>query len=157
IKAIEEKLSKLETEENISLADRKNYFIHEIEKELHEGDVCPVCHGIYHKHSETEKESFFNEESFEKLQNDIRNIKSSVQIDKDKLAEKNKKIEEIKNEIEILPNIKEEIENLENQKKMLNKKLKEIVDKKTLIEKDIKEKNDTLNNNKILFTKAESD
>lgn len=157
IKASEEKLSKLETEENISLADRKNYFIHEIEKELHEGDVCPVCHGIYHKHSETEKESFFNEESFEKLQNDIRNIKSSVQIDKDKLAEKNKKIEEIKNEIEILPNIKEEIENLENQKKMLNKKLKEIVDKKNLIEENIKEKTDTLNKNKILSASAESE
>lgn len=157
IKASEEKLSKLETEENISLADRKNYFIHEIEKELHEGDVCPVCHGIYHKHSETEKESFFNEESFEKLQNDIRNIKSSVQIDKDKLVEKNKKIEEIKNEIEILPNIKEEIENLENQKKMLNKKLKEIVDKKNLIEENIKEKTDTLNKNKILSASAESE
>lgn len=157
IKVSEEKLSKLETEENICLADRKNYFIHEIEKELHEGDICPVCHGVYHKHFETEKESFFNEESFEKLQNDIRNIKSSVQIEKDKLAEKNKKIKEIKNEIEILPNIKEEIENLENQKENLNKKLKEITDKKTLIEKDIKEKNDTLNNNKILFAKAESD
>lgn len=157
IKVSEEKLSKLEKEENICLADRKNYFIHEIEKELHEGDICPVCHGIYHKHSESEKESSFNEEVFEKLQNDIRNIKSSVQIEKDKLAEQNKKIEEIKNEIEILPNIKEEIENLENQKENLNKKLKEIADKKNLLEENIKEKNDTLNNNKILFIKTESD
>lgn len=157
IKVSEEKLSKLEKEENICLADRKNYFIYEIEKELHDGDICPVCHGVYHKYSEIEKESFFNEESFEKLQNDIRNIKSSVQIDKDKLVEKNKKIEEIKNEIEILPNIKEEIENLENQKKMLNKKLKEIVDKKNLIEENIKEKTDTLNKNKILSASAESE
>lgn len=157
IKVSEEKLSKLEKEENICLADRKNYFIHEIEKELHEGDICPVCHGIYHKHSESEKESSFNEDAFEKLQNDIRNIKSSVQIEKDKLAEQNKKMEEIKNEIEILPNIKEEIENLENQKENLNKKLKEIADKKNLLEENIKEKNDTLNNNKILFAKAESD
>ena len=157
IKVSEEKLSKLEKEENICLANRKNYFIYEIEKELHDGDICPVCHGVYHKYSEIEKESFFNEESFEKLQNDIRNIKSSVQIDKDKLAEQNKKIEEIKNEIEILPNIKEEIENLENQKKMLNKKLKEIVDKKNLIEENIKEKTDTLNKNKILSASAESE
>lgn len=157
IKVSEEKLSKLEKEENICLADRKNYFIYEIEKELHDGDICPVCHGVYHKYSEIEKESFFNEESFEKLQNDIRNIKSSVQIDKDKLAEQNKKIEEIKNEIEILPNIKDDIENLENQKKMLNKKLKEIVDKKNLIEENIKEKTDTLNKNKILSASAESE
>ena len=157
IKVSEEKLSKLEKEENICLADRKNYFIHEIEKELHDGDICPVCHSIYHKYSESKKESSFNEESFEKLQNDIRNIKSSVQIEKDKLAEQNKKMEEIKNEIEILPNIKEEIENLENQKENLNKKLKEIADKKNLLEENIKEKNDTLNNNKILFAKAESD
>ena len=157
IKASEEKLSKLEKEENICLADRKNYFIHEIEKELHEGDICPVCHGIYHKHSESEKESSFNEESFEKLQNDIRNIKSSVQIEKDKLAEQNKKIEEIKNEIEILPNIKDEIKNLENQKENLNKKLKEITDKKTLIEKDIKEKNNILNNSKIISAKTENE
>ena len=157
IKNNNSELSELEETERLYLVNRKNYFIYEIEKELHDGDICPVCHGVYHKYSEIEKESFFNEESFEKLQNDIRNIKSSVQIDKDKLAEQNKKIEEIKNEIEILPNIKDEIENLENQKENLNKKLKEITDKKTLIEKDIKEKNDTLNNNKILFTKAESD
>lgn len=157
IKVSEEKLSKLEKEENICLADRKNYFIYEIEKELHDGDICPVCHGVYHKYSEIEKENSFNEDVFEKLQNDIRNIKSSIQIDKDKLVEKNKKIEEIKNEIEILPNIKEEIENLENQKKMLNKKLKEIVDKKNLIEENIKEKTDTLNKNKILSASAESE
>lgn len=157
IKTSEEKLSELEKEENICLADRKNYFIYEIEKELHDGDICPVCHGVYHKYSEIEKENSFNEDVFEKLQNDIRNIKSSIQIDKAKLVEKNKKIEEIKNEIEILPNIKEEIENLENQKKMLNKKLKEIVDKKNLIEENIKEKTDTLNKNKILSASAESE
>ena len=157
IKVSEEKLSKLEKEENICLADRKNYFIQEIEKELHEGDICPVCHGIYHKYSEAEKESSFNEEVFEKLQNDIRNIKSSVQIEKDKLAEQNKKMEEIKNEIEILPNIKDEIKNLENQKENLNKKLKEITDKKTLIEKDIKEKNNILNNSKVISAKTENE
>lgn len=157
IKISEEKLSELEKEENICLADRKNYFIHEIEKELHEGDKCPVCHGIYHKHFETEKESSFNEEVFEKLQNDIRNIKSYIQIDKDKLAEQNKKIEEIKNEIEILPNIKDEIKNLENQKENLNKKLKEIAGKKNLIEKDIKEKNNILNNSKIISAKTENE
>ena len=112
---------------------------------------------MYHKYSEIEKESSFNEDAFEKLQNDIRNIKSSVQIDKDKLVEQNKKIEEIKNEIEILPNIKDEIENLENQKENLNKKLKEITDKKTLIEKDIKEKNNILNNSKVISAKTENE
>ena len=157
IKTSEEKLSELEKEENICLADRKNYFIHEIEKELHEGDICPVCHGIYHKHSESKKESSFNEDAFEKLQNDIRNIKSSVQIEKDKLAEQNKKIEEIKNEIEILPNIKDEIKNLENQKENLNKKLKEIADKKNLLEENIKEKNNILNNSKISSAKNENE
>ena len=157
IKASEEKLFEIEKEENICLADRKNYFIYEIEKELHEGDICPVCHGMYHKYSEIEKENSFNEEVFEKLQNDIRNIKSSIQIDKDKLAEKNKKIEEIKNEIEILPSIKDDIENLENQKEALNKKSKEITDKKSRIEKNIKEKNDVLNKSKILSATAESE
>ena len=157
IKNNNNELSELEETENLYLVNRKNYFIYEIEKELHEGDVCPVCHGVYHKYSEIEKENSFNEEAFEKLQNDIRNIKSSIQIDKDKLVEKNKKIEEIKNEIEILPSIKDDIENLENQKKMLNKKLKEIVDKKNLIEENIKEKTDTLNKNKILSASAESE
>lgn len=157
IKTSEEKLFELEKEENICLADRKNYFIYEIEKELHEGDICPVCHGVYHKYSEIEKENSFNEDVFEKLQNDIRNIKSSIQIDKDKLAEKNKKIEEIKNEIEILPSIKDDIKNLENQKEALNKKSKEITDKKSLIEKNIKEKNDVLNKSKILSATAESE
>ncbi len=62
------------------------------EKELEkEGDICPVCHGIYHKYSEAEKESSFNEEVFEQLQNNIRNIKSSVQIEKEKLNKKKKK------------------------------------------------------------------
>ena len=157
IKNNNSELSELEKTESLYLAKRKYYFIHEIEKELHEGDICPVCHGIYHKYSEAKKESSFNEEVFEKLQNDIRNIKSSVQIEKDKLAEQNKKIEEIKNEIEILPNIKDEIKNLENQKENLNKKLKEITYKKTLIEKDIKEKNDTLNNSKISSAKNENE
>ena len=150
-------LSELEETESLYLVNRKNYFIYEIEKELHDGDICPVCHGVYHKYSEIEKENSFNEEAFEKLQNDIRNIKSSIQIDKDKLVEKNKKIEEIKNEIEILPSIKDDIENLENQKEALNKKLKEIVDKKNLIEENIKEKTDTLNKNKILSASAESE
>lgn len=157
IKNNNSELSELEETERLYLVNRKNYFIYEIEKELHDGDICPVCHGVYHKYSEIEKENSFNEDVFEKLQNDIRNIKSSIQIDKAKLVEKNKKIEEIKNEIEILPNIKEEIENLENQKKMLNKKLKEIVDKKNLIEENIKEKTDTLNKNKILSASAESE
>lgn len=157
IKNNNSELSELEETERLYLVNRKNYFIYEIEKELHDGNICPVCHGVYHKYSEIEKENSFNEDVFEKLQNDIRNIKSSIQIDKDKLVEKNKKIEEIKNEIEILPNIKEEIENLENQKKMLNKKLKEIVDKKNLIEENIKEKTDTLNKNKILSASAESE
>ncbi len=157
IKNSNNELSELEETESLYLVNRKNYFIYEIEKELHDGDICPVCHGIYHKHSESKKESSFNEDAFEKLQNDIRNIKSSVQIEKDKLAEQNKKIEEIKNEIEILPNIKNEIENLENQKENLNKKLKEITDKKNIIEKNIKEKSGTLNDNKILSAKTENE
>ena len=150
-------LSELEETESLYLVNRKNYFIYEIEKELHEGDICPVCHGIYHKKLSENCENYFNEEAFEKIQQDIRKIKSYIQIDCDKLKEYNEKIIEIKNEIKILPSIKDDIENLENQKKMLNKKLKEIVDKKNLIEENIKEKTDTLNKNKILSVLAESE
>ena len=150
-------LSELEETESLYLVNRKNYFIYEIEKELHEGDICPVCHGIYHKKLSENCENYFNEEAFEKIQQDIRKIKSYIQIDCDKLKEYNEKIIEIKNEIKILPSIKDDIENLENQKKMLNKKLKEIVDKKNLIEENIKEKTDTLNKNKILSASVESE
>ena len=150
-------LSELEETESLYLVNRKNYFIYEIEKELHDGDICPVCHGVYHKYSEIEKENSFNEEAFEKIQQDIRKIKSYIQIDCDKLKEYNEKIIEIKNEIKIFPSIKDDIENLENQKEALNKKLKEIVDKKNLIEENIKEKTDILNKNKILSASAESE
>lgn len=150
-------LSELEETESLYLVNRKNYFIYEIEKELHEGDICPVCHGVYHKYSEIEKENSFNEEAFEKIQQDIRKIKSYIQIDCDKLEEYDEKIIEIKSEIEIISDIKNDIENLENQKEALNKKLKEITDKKNLIEENIKEKTDTLNKNKILSASAESE
>ena len=150
-------LSELEETESLYLVNRKNYFIYEIEKELHEGDICPVCHGIYHKKLSENCENYFNEEAFEKIQQDIRKIKSYIQIDCDKLKEYNEKIIEIKSEIEIISDIKNEIENLENQKEALNKKLKEIVDKKNLIEENIKEKTDTLNKNKILSASAESE
>lgn len=157
IKNNNSELSELEETESLYLVNRKNYFIYEIEKELHEGDICPVCHGIYHKKLSENCENYFNEEAFEKIQQDIRKIKSYIQIDCDKLKEYNEKIIEIKNEIKILPSIKDDIENLENQKKMLNKKLKETADKKNLIEKNIKEKTDTLNKNKILSASAESE
>ena len=157
IKNNNSELSELEETESLYLVNRKNYFIYEIEKELHEGDICPVCHGIYHKKLSENCENCFNEEAFEKIQQDIRKIKSYIQIDCDKLKEYNEKIIEIKNEIKILPSIKDDIENLENQKKMLNKKLKEITDKKNIIEENIKEKTDTLNKNKILSASAESE
>ena len=157
IKNNNSELSELEETESLYLVNRKNYFIYEIEKELHEGDICPVCHGIYHKKLSENCENYFNEEAFEKIQQNIRKIKSYIQIDCDKLKEYNEKIIEIKNEIKILPSIKDDIENLENQKKMLNKKLKETADKKNLIEKNIKEKTDTLNKNKILSASAESE
>lgn len=157
IKNSNSELYELEETENLYLVKRKDYFIYEIEKELHEGDICPVCHGIYHKKLSENCENYFNEEAFEKIQQDIRKIKSYIQIDCDKLKEYNEKIIEIKNEIKILPSIKDDIENLENQKKMLNKKLKEITDKKNIIEENIKEKTDTLNKNKILSASAESE
>ena len=157
IKNSNSELYELEETERLYLVNRKNYFIYEIEKELHDGDICPVCHGVYHKKLSENYENSFNEESFEKIQQDIRKIKSYIQIDCDKLKEYNEKIIEIKSEIKILPSIKDDIENLENQKKMLNKKLKEIVDKKNLIEENIKEKTDILNKNKILSASVESE
>ena len=157
IKNNNSELSELEETESLYLVNRKNYFIYEIEKELHDGDICPVCHGIYHKKLSENCENYFNEEAFEKIQQDIRKIKSYIQIDCDKLKEYNEKIIEIKNEIKILPSIKDDIENLENQKEALNKKLKETADKKNLIEENIKEKTDTLNKNKILSASAESE
>lgn len=157
IKNNNSELSELEETESLYLVNRKHYFIHEIEKELHDGDICPVCHGIYHKKLSENCENYFNEEAFEKIQQDIRKIKSYIQIDCDKLKEYNEKIIEIKSEIEILPNIKNEIENLENQKENLNKKLKEITDKKNIIEKNIKEKSGTLNDNKILSAKTKNE
>lgn len=157
IKNSNSELYELEETENLYLVKRKDYFIYEIEKELHEGDICPVCHGIYHKKLSENYENSFNEESFEKIQQDIRKIKSYIQIDCDKLKEYNEKIIEIKSEIEIISDIKNEIENLENWKEMLNKNLKEITNKKNIIEKNIKEKNDILNNNKILSAKIENE
>ena len=157
IKNNNNELSELEETERLYLVNRKNYFIYEIEKELHDGDICPVCHGVYHKKLSENYENSFNEESFEKIQQDIRKIKSYIQIDCDKLKEYNEKIIEIKSEIKILPSIKDDIENLENQKEALNKKLKEIVDKKNLIEENIKEKTDILNKNKILSASVESE
>ena len=157
IKNNNSELSELEETESLYLVNRKNYFIYEIEKELHEGDICPVCHGIYHKKLSENCENYFNEEAFEKIQQDIRKIKSYIQIDCDKLKEYDEKIIEIKSEIEIISDIKNDIENLENQKEALNKKLKETADKKNLIEENIKEKTDTLNKNKILSASAESE
>ena len=157
IKNNNSELSELEETESLYLVNRKNYFIYEIEKELHEGDICPVCHGIYHKKLSENCENYFNEEAFEKIQQDIRKIKSYIQIDCDKLKEYDEKIIEMKSEIEIISDIKNDIENLENQKEALNKKLKETADKKNLIEENIKEKTDTLNKNKILSASAESE
>ena len=157
IKNNNSELSELEETESLYLVNRKNYFIYEIEKELHEGNICPVCHGIYHKKLSENCENYFNEEAFEKIQQDIRKIKSYIQIDCDKLKEYDEKIIEIKSEIEIISDIKNDIENLENQKEALNKKLKETADKKNLIEENIKEKTDTLNKNKILYASAESE
>ena len=157
IKNNNSELSELEETESLYLVNRKNYFIYEIEKELHEGNICPVCHGIYHKKLSENCENYFNEEAFEKIQQDIRKIKSYIQIDCDKLKEYDEKIIEIKSEIEIISDIKNDIENLENQKEALNKKLKETADKKNLIEENIKEKTDTLNKNKILSASAESE
>ena len=59
----------------------RNYFIHETEKKLHAGDICPVCSKIYEEKNISVKENEtvdFNKEEFEKRENDIRILKSSV-------------------------------------------------------------------------------
>ena len=116
-----EKLYELENAEKTYTADRKNYFIHELEKELHEGDKCPVCNGIYHRHNSFTENISFNEEEFENIQKNIRTLKSSLEISEEKIKNYNTDLKNISAEISSINQIKNEINILKDKKENLNK------------------------------------
>lgn len=143
--------------EKTYINDRKKYFIYELEKELHDGDNCPLCNNIYHKSLEEEKNIFFDEEKFENIEKKVNSLKSNLQINKEKIKNLEEKENELLSEISLLPQLKEEFETLKIEKEKLNKVFLEKKSILLTLEKDIKEKNNLLNDYQISYAKTESE
>lgn len=120
---IENNLNKYQTDfENLKSIEeeyqknRENYFIYEIKKNLHEGDICPVCHSKYHIENNLKDEISFNNEDFEKIQKEMREINSKIYILKEQKEDKNKIVSSLSNELQNIEILIQEIENLKTQK-----------------------------------------
>ncbi|WP_300393309.1 AAA family ATPase [Fusobacterium sp.] len=149
-------LLELQNLEKSYLVNRKIYFIYELEKELKDGDKCPLCNNTYHKNISKESVSF-DENEFETLEKNIRTLKSEIQISEEKIKELEIKEKDILLEISLLPQAKSELEKLKSNKENLNKKYLEIKANLSNLEKEIKEKNSFLNSYEITLAKNESE
>ena len=143
--------------EKTYINDRKKYFIYELEKELHDGDNCPLCNNIYHKALKEETDILFDEEKFENIEKKVNSLKSNLQINKEKIKNLEEKENELLSEISLLPQLKEEFEILKIEKEKLNKIFLEKKSTLLTLEKDIKEKNNLLNDYQISYAKTESE
>lgn len=152
-----EKLYELENAEKTYTANRKNYFIHELEKELHEGDKCPVCNGIYHRHNSFTENISFNEEEFENIQKNIRTLKSSLEISEEKIKNYNTDLKNISAEVSSINQIKNEINILKDKKENLNKLNQKNKSQVSYFEKELKEKSSILSKYEVSYGKNESE
>ena len=143
--------------EKTYINDRKKYFIYELEKELHDGDNCPLCNNIYHKALKEKTDILFDEEKFEDIEKKVNSLKSNLQINKEKIKNLEEKENELLSEISLLPHLKEEFETLKIEKEKLNNVFLEKKSVLLTLEKDIKEKNNLLNDYQISYAKTESE
>lgn len=136
--------------------DRKKFLVYELEKNLSDGDTCPLCGGIYHKnHFSISDNISFNEEEFEALEKNITNLKNDLMLSNEKIKNIISITDDIKNEINIIPQIKNEINNLKNEIENFLEENKEKKVRLSFLEKKIKEQNSSLNNFEIKSAKIE--
>ena len=141
---IEDKNSELLKLENIEkdfLEEREKYFIYELRKNLHSGDICPVCSKIYEEKNISVKDNEtvdFNKEEFEKVRADINILKSSVLSTQEKIREIELKSAQLKEDIQVIDLLEKEISEIVSEKTNLEKKYNETTEKKLKLEKDLK-------------------
>ena len=159
---IEDKNSELLKLENIEkdfLEEREKYFIYELRKNLHSGDICPVCSKIYEEKNISVKDNEtvdFNKEEFEKVRADINILKSSVLSTQEKIREIELKSAQLKEDIQVIDLLEKEISEIVSEKTNLEKKYNETTEKKLKLEKDLKNIISKINILQINYNRYES-
>ena len=152
-------LLKLEKIEKDFLDEREKYFIYELRKNLHSGDICPVCSKIYEEKNISVKDNEtvdFNKEEFEKVRADIGLLKSSVLSVEEKIREIELKSVQLKEDIQIIGSLEKEISEIVSEKTNLEKKYNETTEKKLKLEKDLKNIISKINILQINYNRYES-
>lgn len=152
-------LSKLEKIEKDFFNEREKYFIYELRKNLHSGDICPVCSKIYEEKNISVKDNEtvdFNKEEFEKVRIDINTLKSSVLSTQEKIREIELKSAQLKEDIQAIDSLEKEISEIVSEKTNLEKKYNETTEKKLKLEKDLKNIISKINSLQINYTRYEN-
>ena len=152
-------LLKLEKIEKDFLDEREKYFIYELRKNLHSGDICPVCSRTYEEKniSVKDRETIdFDKEKFEKVRADIGFLKSSVLSLEGKIREIKLKSAQLKEDIQVIDLLEKEISEIVSEKTNLEKKYNETTEKKLKLEKDLKNIISKINILQINYNRYES-
>lgn len=149
-------LTEKEEENKKFLKDRKNYLVYELEKEMNEGEPCPLCGNEYHKkHLELHTLSF-DVNKFETLQREIEETKQILFSLKEKIKNIAKDVENSNISQTDIEKIKEEISLLKTNKKNKEEGNREMEKSSISLEKKIKEENDNLNKQQLKIAKTDS-
>lgn len=152
-------LLKLEKIEKDFLEEREKYFIYELRKNLHSGDICPVCSKIYEEKNISVKDNEtvdFDKEKFEKVRADINLLKSSVLSVEEKIRETELKSAQLKEDIQTIDSLEKEISEIVSEKTNLEKKYNETTEKKLKLEKDLKNIISKINSLQINYNRYEN-
>lgn len=152
-------LLKLEKIEKDFFEEREKYFIYELRKNLHSGDICPVCSKIYEGKniSVKDRETIdFDKEKFEKVRADINLLKSSVLSVEEKIREIELKAVQLKEDIQIIGSLEKEISEIVLEKTNLEKKYNETTEKKLKLEKNLNNIISKINSLQINYNKYEN-
>ena len=158
IKTQKEKLSQLKELEKEYLTQKEKYFIYELEKNLHEGDICPLCKNIYSKSENTEnlKNIDFDKTGFEKNQEDIRKILGDIHISEEKIKTGEERKISLLDETKELSDIKNEINKNENEIILLKEEFEKNKNEKIKLETLLKETTNQIHSLEISISKTEN-
>lgn len=151
-----EQLSELKDTETIYLEQREKFFIYSLKKNLHKGDTCPICNGIYENNFIENEEIHFNEDIFEKIQKDIYFLNINIANITEKISETKDKIKILEAETENILTLKNEIEILKTKKEILEKKFQENKSKKNAYENELKSLTTNINTLTLSMGKYEN-
>lgn len=151
-------LSEKEEQEKKYFEQREKYFVYELRKNLHSGDICPVCNKLYeHEQTAENKNIGFERENFENIQREISFLNSSILSLKEKIKESETKTAELKEKIKDISILERDIFEIKSERDVLQKQLNEISEKKSYFEIKIKEFISKINELNISYNRYESE